>query len=410
MIPYGRQQITRQDIEAVINVLQSDWLTQGPAITEFERALCELTGAKHCVVVVNGTVALHLACMAVGLGNNQVGLTSPISFLASANCMLYCGAIPDFVDIDAGTLCLSPEQVEHYCENHPIPTVVIPVDFAGVPADLPRLKKLADTYGFSLIEDAAHAIGSDYFYKGQRYACGGCAHTELAVFSFHPVKTITTGEGGAVLTNDDCLAETIRRLANHGIERDPSRFLLPNQAKDSEESCRSDSPAPSWYHEMHSIGYNGRMTDIQASLGLSQLKRLKDFKQKRQQIVSTYNKAFSGLDNSQIAFIPPWPSETDPCQHLYPLRLGPNCQRKRVDLINHLKKHKIYSQIHYIPIYRQPYYRKRFGYNEDRFPEAEKYFTSCLSLPLFAGLDDQMQQKVIDIVLEFFNGRSACGA
>ncbi|MDY7037870.1 MAG: DegT/DnrJ/EryC1/StrS family aminotransferase, partial [Thermodesulfobacteriota bacterium] len=224
-IPYSRQSINEDDIKAVCEVLRSDWLTQGPKIKEFEEALAKQCGAKHCIVVSNGTIALHLALMALDIETGDVGVTSPISFLASSNCILYCNGKPDFTDIDPKTLCLSPEGVEEYCRQHKAPKVVIPVDFSGIPANLPKFKSLSDEYGFRIIEDAAHSIGSIYSYGGHDYACGSCAHTDMAVFSFHPVKTITTGEGGGILTNNDQLAEKIRRLSNHGVERDSARFI-----------------------------------------------------------------------------------------------------------------------------------------------------------------------------------------
>lgn len=206
IIPYSRQSITQDDIDSVADVLRSDWLTQGPKVREFEEALASRCGAKHCVVVANGTVALHLACLALEIKERDAGLTSPLSFLASANCIAYCGGTPRFADIDRSRLCLSPATVEEYCTTRKAPKVVIPVDFAGVPADLPGFRELSEKYGFRVIEDAAHAIGSTYTIDGKEVACGSCTHTDLAIFSFHPVKTITTGEGGAILTNDDALA------------------------------------------------------------------------------------------------------------------------------------------------------------------------------------------------------------
>ncbi|MBW1767647.1 MAG: UDP-4-amino-4,6-dideoxy-N-acetyl-beta-L-altrosamine transaminase [Deltaproteobacteria bacterium] len=376
IIPYGRQSINEEDIREVCAVLRSDWLTQGPKVKEFEDALAEQCGASHCILVSNGTVALHLACLALEIGPGDIGLTSPISFLASANCIAFCGGTPDFADIKPKTLCLSPERVEEYCETQNIPKVVIPVDFAGVPADLPRFRGLSEKYGFKLIEDAAHAIGSAYQYDGKEYYCGSCAHTDISVFSFHPVKTITSGEGGAILTNDDKLADKLRHFANHGIEKDPEKFI--NQKE-----------SPEWYHEMHSLGYNGRITDIQCALGLSQLKRLNEFKNRRQEIVKEYNHALRELEEGQIIILPPWPEETDPCYHLYPIRLGPNSKIKRDDLYMQLRDNGIYCQIHYIPIYRQPFYQERYNYNFDRFPEAEKYYDSCISLPLFPDMDDK---------------------
>lgn len=392
IIPYSRQSISEEDIAAVTSVLRSDWLTQGPKIREFEEALSAQCGARHCVLVSNGTLALHLACLALEVGDGDTGVTAPISFMASANCIAYCGGKPDFADIDRDTLCLSPDKVEEFCETHGAPAVVIPVDFAGVPADLPRFSRLAERYGFRLIEDAAHAIGSIYLHKGREYACGSCAHTDLAIFSFHPVKSITTGEGGAVLTNDDGLAEKLRRLVNHGVVRDPSRFHFRESGDPKQESM------PGWYHEMHDLGFNGRITDIQCALGLSQLKRLKKFKDRRQEIVKAYQQSLKELERREVVLLPPWPEGTDPCYHLYPLRVGRNSRVHRDDLYRRLREKGIHCQIHYIPIYRQPYYQHRYHYAQERFPESERFFSSCISLPLYPEMSDSEFNYIIDAI------------
>lgn len=395
IIPYSKQSVNQEDVEAVAEVLRSDWLTQGPKVKEFEEALASLCGARHCVAVANGTVALHLACLALEVEQGDVGITSPLSFLASANCIAYCGGRPEFADIDRSRLCLSPDSVEEFCKTHKTPKVVIPVDFAGVPADLPRFRELSKKYGFRLIEDAAHAIGSTYTFEGREYACGSCAHTDLAIFSFHPVKTITTGEGGAILTNDDDLAETLRRLASHGIERDPFRLVTDHWSR--------STGYPVWYHEMHDLGFNGRITDIQCALGISQLRRLDEFKSKRQRIVRKYNEAFEELERKELVLRPPWPENTDPCYHLYPLRLGAACRMSRDDLFLSLRNKGIYCQVHYIPIYRQPYYADRFDIKPDRFPEAERYFASCLSLPLFPDMDEATFDYVVAALLSLIS-------
>jgi len=402
IIPYSRQSINQDDIDAVCEVLRSDWLTQGPKVKEFEEALAEQCGAKHCVVVANGTMALHLACVALGVGPGDVGLTSPITFLSSANCVQYCGGRPDFADIDAETLCLSPERVEEYCKTRNVPKVVIPVDFAGVPADLPRFKVLSEKYGFRIIEDAAHSLGSTYEYEGRTYACGSCAHTELAILSFHPVKTITTGEGGAVLTNHDHLAARVRRLATHGVERDSSKFI----SRDLGSSLQLPDPGglagvKPWYYEMQEVGFNGRITDIQCALGLSQLKRLGQFKTRRQELVRGYNAAFSKLAQKRVVLLPPWPEGTDPCYHLYTLRVG-SSTLSRDDLFMRLRDEGVYCQIHYIPIYRQPFFEELLDYHTKHFPEAENYFGSCISIPLFHGMDEETQSRVVEKVSFLF--------
>lgn len=393
IIPYSRQSISKADIESVDEVLRSDWLTQGPKVKEFEEALASRCRAKHCVAVSNGTVALHLACMALDLRDGDIGLTSPLSFLASANCIAYCGGRPEFVDIDNSRLCLSPEGVENYCRRKRIPKVVIPVDFAGVPADLAHLRELSEIYGFRLIEDAAHAIGSSYYCEGKEYSCGSCSHTDLAIFSFHPVKTITTGEGGAILTNDDKLAVRLRRISSHGVEKDTRHFVRGH----SEIGTRHKFPP--WYHEMQDLGFNARITDIQCALGISQLKRLDTFKAKRQRIVRKYNEAFEALERREIILRPPWPEDTDPCYHLYTLRLGKACKLPRDDVFLHLRDKGIYCQVHYIPIYRQPYYTDRYRVSPECFPETEHYFGACLSLPLFPDMDEGTFDYVISAVL-----------
>lgn len=283
MIPYGRQTIDDSDKKAVMDILDSDFLTCGPAVEAFEIKLCEVTGAKYAVACANGTAALHLACMALGIKKGDLGITSPITFLASANCVEFCGGSIDFVDIDSDTLCISVSGIEQYCKNGKRPAVVIPVDFAGVLADLPAIWDLAKTFGFKVIEDAAHALGSTYTHKGDTFQCGSCAHSDLAIFSFHPVKTITTGEGGAIVTNDEALAQRLRLLRNHGMTKDPSVLT------------RNDG---AWYYEMHELGYNYRITDIQCALGLSQMDKLDAFKKRRQEIVKCYNDHFKS--NEQL--------------------------------------------------------------------------------------------------------------
>ncbi len=378
MIPYGRQHITNDDIASVVAVLKSDYLTTGPLVTAFENALSRLTGAKHVVVCSNGTTALHLACLSLGICKGELGVTSPITFLASANCIEYCGGHADFTDINPESLCLDPNALEEYCKSGNIPKVVIPVSYAGIPADLPAIKALSGKYGFKIIEDAAHAIGSTYKFKGKTFQSGSCAHSDLAVFSFHPVKTITTGEGGAVLTNSDKLAERLRRLRSHGMAKD-----IPIAKK-----------AP-WYYEMPEIGFNYRITDIQCALGLSQVKRIARIKKERQALVKTYNKAFQRM----AGFItPPWPKGTSPCYHLYPVQFTGG-ERVRSAVYNALLKAGIQSQVHYIPVYWQPYYAKKYGYKIGMCPNAENYYRGCLSLPLFPGLTAFLQKKVISNTL-----------
>jgi UDP-4-amino-4,6-dideoxy-N-acetyl-beta-L-altrosamine transaminase len=385
MIPYGKQNINDEDIDAVAQALGGNYLTCGPAITAFEQKLCEITGARHAVACANGTAALHLACMALDLGSRDLGITSPITFLASANCFEFCGARSDFVDIDPKTLCLSPGALEEYCARKEAPRAVVAVDFAGVCADLPALRALSKRHGFALIEDAAHSLGSTYAHEGKQYHAAGCAHVDLAILSFHPVKTVTTGEGGAVLTNDDATATKLRRFRAHGMVREAS------------EMSRCDGP---WYYEMQMLGYNYRITDLQCALGLSQLKRLESFKARRQSIVRKYQAAFGG---DKKLLLPPWPEGSSPCFHLFPLQFAEGAAR-RAAVYDALAKQEIQTQVHYIPVHWQPYYAKKYGFEKGKCPAAEKYYDGCLSLPLFPAMSDSDVERVIAAV------RAALGA
>jgi UDP-4-amino-4,6-dideoxy-N-acetyl-beta-L-altrosamine transaminase len=380
-ISYGHQSILEEDIEAVEQVLRSPFLTTGPVAAEFESSLCELTGAKHAIVCSNGTTALHLACMGLGVTKDDLGITSPITFLASANCVEFCGGRTDFVDINLETLCLSPEKLEDYCKNVAVPKIVIPVDFAGVPADLAAIHALSKKYGFRTIEDAAHSIGSSYEWNGRQISCGACVHSDLAIFSFHPVKTITCGEGGAVLTNDDKMADRIRLMRSHGMERNVDLLT------------KNDGP---WYYEMTDLSYNFRITDFQCALGKSQLKRLQYFKARRREIVDRYNAAFSLFDELKL---PPDPKGSSVCYHLYVLQFLDGGQ-KRYEVFQKLSKVRVYCQIHYIPVYWQPYYNRKYGYPTGKCPNAEKYYMHCLTLPLYPALSDDEVDYVIESVVD----------
>lgn len=381
VISYGHQSISEEDIDEVGRVLRSQYLTTGPVAEEFESALCALTGAKHAIVCSNGTTALHLACLGLGITKDDLGITSSMTFLASANCVEFCGGRTDFVDIDPETICLSPEKLEDYCKNVAVPKVVIPVDFAGVPADLPAIYALSKKYGFLTIEDAAHSIGSTYEWNGRQINCGACVHSDLAIFSFHPVKTITCGEGGAVLTNDDKIAERIRLMRSHGLQK---RIDLLS---------KNDGP---WYYEMLDLSYNCRITDFQCALGRSQLKRLQYFKLRRQEIVDRYNEAFRAFDGLTLPFVT---KESSVCYHLYILQFRDG-SKKRYETFQNLYKARIYCQIHYIPVYWQPYYNKKYGYPVGKCPNAEKYYTQCLTLPLYPALSDEEVQYVIESVID----------
>jgi perosamine synthetase len=379
-ISYGKQWIFEEDFPAIEEVLTSSYLTTGPVASEFEKQLCELTGAKHAIVCANGTAALHLACLALGIKEGDLGLTSPNTFLASSNCVEFCGGHSDFIDIDMNSLCLSPEKLEQYCLENAPPKVIIPVDFSGVPADLPAIKKIADKYNAYVIEDAAHSIGSSYTYEGKSYMCGSCSHSDLAIFSFHPVKTITTGEGGAVLTNDDELADRLRMFCSHGMVR----------CQDLKEE--KDGP---WYYEMTEIGYNYRITDFQCALGIAQLNRISEFKKRRLEIVEKYNEAFKDMPE---LILPQYPEGASVCPHLYPVQFTEG-SKKRYDVYNALRESNIFCQIHYIPVYWQPYYEKKYGFEKGKCPNAESYYQRCLSIPLYPAMSNEDVDLVIEKIL-----------
>ena len=404
IIPYGRQAIAEKDIQAVVDVLRGDWLTSGPAIIQFEDVVREYIGAKHAIAVSNGTAALHLCCLALGVQPGDVGVTSPLTFLASANCIAYCGATPDFVDIDSDTYCLNPDRLEEYIQKNGVPKVVIPVDFAGVPSDLPRIHEMAQKYGFAVIEDAAHSIGSTYAHNGQIVRCGACVHSDLAIFSFHPVKTVTAGEGGMVLTNDDELARRVRMLGSHGMERDPARFepwpidnrkgvLLP----DAGPSGRVDEKAP-WLYQQQELGYNYRITDIQCALGTSQFRRLDETIHRRREIVDRYQKAFHG---NAFLECPPCPEGAAPAYHLYVLRFKKEAESVRMAACSALRENGVFAQVHYIPVYLQPWYQTQYGYAPGKCQETEAVYKNCLSIPLYPSMTDEEVEKVIHIINGF---------
>ncbi|MGC8736451.1 MAG: UDP-4-amino-4,6-dideoxy-N-acetyl-beta-L-altrosamine transaminase [Dissulfurimicrobium sp.] len=386
-LPYGRHFITEEDIEAVSRVLRSDWLTQGPEVSAFEEALCRLTGARYAVAVSNGTAALYLACRALDIKEGDLGITTPLSFVASANCMAICGARVDFVDIEMGAYCMDPEALERFCLKSGPPKVVVAVDFAGIPAALPTIWDLAGRFGFHVIEDAAHAIGSRYLCDERWINCGECIHSDLAIFSFHPVKTITCGEGGVVLTNDDGLAERVKMLATHGIERRHENFV-------------TDIPRMPWAYEMQELSLNFRLSDIHAALGLSQIKRLPGIKQKRQEIFAFYNSALRDLESKGLVKLPTWQERHDPCPHLYVLLLTKTSPIDRDDLYLRLKDISIGCQVHYWPIHLQPYYAMEYDYGPSKAPNALEFARNALSLPLFPSMDQGDMERVVQTIHE----------
>jgi UDP-4-amino-4,6-dideoxy-N-acetyl-beta-L-altrosamine transaminase len=382
MIPYGRQDISEEDIRAVVEVLHSDWLTQGPAIERFEQEVASYCGATYAVAVSNATAALHIACLTAGLGPGDALWTSPNTFVASANCGRYCGAGVDFVDIDARSYNLSVEALEEKLaraqEQGALPKVVIPVHFAGQSCDMARIGELAQRYGFTVIEDASHAIGGSY----REGKVGACAFSDMAVFSFHPVKIVTTGEGGMVLTNRRDLYEQLIRLRSHGITRDPAQM--------------EGAPDGPWYYQQIELGFNYRMTDMQAALGASQMRRLDEFVTRRHHLAQRYDHLLAGLPLTT-----PWRDpQAHSALHLYVIRL-------RLDLIGkshaqvfaELRERGIGVNLHYIPVHTQPYYR-RLGFKAGDFPAAEQYYREAISLPMFYGLSEAMQDQVIAAVQE----------
>lgn len=376
-IPYGRQDIASADVSAVLEVLQSDWLTQGPNIERFEEAVASYCGANHAVAVCNATSALHLACLALGLGPGDWLWTSPNTFVASANCAVYCGAQVDFVDIDPKTYNLSVEmlarKLDQARENGKLPKVVVPVHFSGQSCNMREIAELGKEYGFRIIEDASHAIGAEYL--GEKV--GNCRYADIAVFSFHPVKIITTGEGGMALTNDFNLRRRIALLRSHGITRDPELML-------------GESEGP-WYYQQVALGFNYRMTDIQAALGTSQLTRVDEFVKRRRYLAGRYESLLSGLP----VVTPFQHADGQSAWHLYVVRVMPESANLRRNVFDFLRNSGINVNVHYIPVHLQPYYR-RMGFNPGDFPNAEAYYGSALSLPLYYGLTEEEQDYVID--------------
>ncbi|SMO87863.1 UDP-4-amino-4,6-dideoxy-N-acetyl-beta-L-altrosamine transaminase [Fodinibius sediminis] len=381
-IPYGTQHITQEDIEAVTETLTADYLTQGPKVSEFENAFAEYIGSEHAIAVSNGTAALHLAVLVLGVEPGQKVITTPITFSASANCIKYAGGEADFVDIDPETFLMDLDLVEKKLENADPGEYagIIPVDFTGLAVDTERLRSIADKYDLWILEDACHAPGGSFEdSKGEQVFCGDCSYADAAIFSFHPVKHIAAGEGGMITTNSQELKEEIEMMRTHGITKDPKK-LQDNHG--------------GWYYEMQQLGFNYRLTDIQSSLGLSQLQRADEGLQRRRTIAGRYDKAFATFDTIIQQAVTPTKRDKHHGYHLYVIQV-----EQRKELYDYLRENKIYSQIHYIPIHLLPYYQQ-FGWNKGDFPNAENYYEKCISLPMYPTLTVDQQKFVIQKVIE----------
>lgn len=377
MIPYGKQNVNQADIDSVVNVLKSDFLTQGPQIPLFEKYVSDYCGASSAVAVNSATSALHIACLALGLGKGDWLWTSPNTFVASANCGLYCGANVDFVDIDPKTYNLCTEELEKKLiqarKDDNLPKIVIPVHFAGQSCNMEKISSLSKEYGFSVIEDASHAIGGRY--QGKSIGC--CQYSDITVFSFHPVKIITTAEGGLATTKDVSLADKMKLLRSHGITRDTSLMTSVSEGD--------------WYYQQIDLGFNYRMTELQAALGLSQMKRLDEFVAKRHKCKEYYDELLDG-----VSVLTPFQSpDCYSALHLYPIQLEQGqIKKSRQQVFKEMRASGIGVNVHYIPVHMQPYYKDR-GFKKGDFPKSENYYKSVISIPLFQSLKKEMQDDVV---------------
>ena len=380
MIPYGKQDINQADIDSVIDVLQSDFLTQGPQVPLFEKKVSDYCGSEFGVAVNSATSALHVACLALGLGKGDWLWTSPNTFVASANCGLYCGAKVDFVDIDPRTYNLSTEELERKLiqarQDNKLPKIVIPVHFAGQSCDMKKIHSLGQEYGFKIIEDASHAIGGKYLDQ----PIGGCQYSDITVFSFHPVKIITTAEGGLATTNDKEISERMQLFRSHGVTRDPELMI---------KKAEGD-----WYYQQVELGFNYRMTELQAALGVSQMKRLDEFVALRHQRQKRYDELLKNLP----VVAPYQDMDSYSALHLYPIQIQTDkVKNTRKEIFEALWKNDIGVNVHYIPVHTQPYY-ENMGFRKGDFPNAENYYESTISIPMFQGLTIEMQDKVVNVL------------
>ncbi|MFA0525427.1 UDP-4-amino-4,6-dideoxy-N-acetyl-beta-L-altrosamine transaminase [Vibrio sp. 10N.222.52.C3] len=387
VIPYGKQDISQQDIDSVVDVLKSDFLTQGPQVPAFEKALTEHTGAQYALAVNSATSALHIACLALGLGEGDWLWTTPVTFVASANCGLYCGAKVDFVDIDSATYNMCPKKLEQKLitakAKGTLPKVVVPVHLCGQPCDMESIAKLAKEYGFKVIEDASHAIGGRY----QDQPIGNCEHSDITVFSFHPVKIVTTAEGGAALTNSKELSDKMALLRSHGITRDPEMM--------------TEASHGGWYYQQVDLGFNYRMTELQAALGVTQMQRLDEFVSARHQLSKRYNEKLIDLP----LVLPYQLPETYSGLHLFVIRLHlGEIELTHKQVFDALRERGIGVNLHYIPVHTQPYYQD-MGFAEGDFPESERYYREAISLPMFHGMSEVQQDTVVNTLTDILQGR-----
>ncbi|EGR3365037.1 UDP-4-amino-4,6-dideoxy-N-acetyl-beta-L-altrosamine transaminase [Vibrio parahaemolyticus] len=386
MIPYGKQDINQEDIDNVVDVLKSDFLTQGPQVPAFEQALIDHTGASYALAVNSATSALHIACLALGLGEGDWLWTSPITFVASANCGLYCGAKVDFVDIDPKTYNMCPKRLEEKLikakAGGKLPKVVVPVHLCGQPCDMVAISRLAKEYNFKVIEDASHAIGGKY----QGVPIGNCEYSDITVFSFHPVKIVTTAEGGAVMTNEKSLFDKMALLRSHGITRDLNQMEGESHG--------------GWYYQQIDLGFNYRMTELQAALGVSQMKRLEDFVKARHHLAHRYNELLESLP----VVLPYQLENTYSGLHLYVIRLQlDKFSLTHKEVFDALRNRGVGVNLHYIPVHTQPYYEK-MGFNVGDFPESELYYNEAISLPMFHSMDVNQQDEVVSVLSEILRG------
>ena len=388
-IPYGKQYLDKKDLDELTQVFYSDWITQGPKIEEFEQKFADYVGADYAVACSNGTAALHLTCLANNIQEGDIVLSSPISFVASMNCALYCGAKPAFADIDPNSKCISPDSIENVLSKISTPKMIIPVHYSGYSCDMDKIHGLAKDIGAIVIEDACHALGATYTDKTDRtVGIGSCKHSDATVFSFHPVKHITTGEGGMITTNNKDLYEKMLLFRSHGITKQENNFL---------HSSFTVNECGQWYYEMQELGFNYRITDLQCALGISQLQKLPDFLKKRRKIVDTYNKAFQ--DTECVDYI----KEQEGIQsawHIYPINLKGKLKNKRRKAFEYLRKEQIGVNVHYIPIHLQPYYMKNFGFKKGDFPVAEDFYDTTITLPVFPTMTDNETNRVIKAVFK----------